>query len=83
MSRSDPGGAVEIYSLGIMSCSVCASDTLAHQEVCDIVNQLEPVSGDWQPSKDEYFHARSGEDQKKVGCVCESNPKRRHWLMEC
>ena len=76
-------GRVIIYSLGIFSCSVCADKELTHAEVCEVVNNLEPVSGDWHPSKDEYFHARSGESAYKVGCVCEINRNRRHWLMEC
>lgn len=77
---------VEAYSVGIMSASVCAVKELTCEEVCEVLNTISPtgISSEWQPTKDEFFAIKgAGGQQHKIGCVCESDAGRRHWLFEC
>ena len=71
---------IEIYSKGIITCSVCAPKRLSVKTVERVVNELEPtnISSKWKISKDKTF--RTGESNP---CVCENDPNRLHYLMEC
>lgn len=71
---------IEIYSHGIIACSVCAPKRLARRTVERVVNELNPtgIATKWKISKDEKF--RTGQTNP---CVCEDDPKRLHYLMEC
>jgi hypothetical protein len=73
---------VEVYALGMMSCSVCASNRLSIKEVEAIVNEIAPtgIKSQWRKSADTHF--KGGKYTNP--CECEEMPnQRRHILMEC
>lgn len=71
---------VEIYSNGIIHCSVCAPKTMPIQEVEAEVNRINPsgIQTHWRMSKDTHFSC--GETHP---CTCGDNSAKQHWLMEC
>lgn len=75
---------VDIYSNGIVHCSVCALKTMPIEEVVAEVNRINPtgISGAWQKSEDTHF-ASKGKDALTNPCQCEDDETRQHWLMEC
>lgn len=71
---------VEAYTVGLCYASVCAEGDLTGEEAASIYRHTDP-SGTrlgWVLSEDPNF--RTGQLN---GCVCEEDPSRRHWLLEC
>jgi hypothetical protein len=71
---------VEIYSSGLCCASVCAPKDMEGDQVADAVNAKRPtgISSRWEISEDKQF--KSGEPNP---CTCETDPERRHWLLNC
>lgn len=71
---------VNVYSIGPLSCSVCAEKNLTPDEVAQEVNQVSPAgtTHGWQISEDEKF--KGGNPNP---CVCEQDDDRLHYLLEC
>jgi hypothetical protein len=69
---------VEIYSEGLLSMSVCSK--LSPEETVARVNQINPsgTENGWQISSDKTF--RQGASNP---CVCEVDPDRKHYLLNC
>ncbi len=72
--------SVEIYSNGIVSCSVCAPTTMSREDVEVEVNARNPsgIRSSWSISKDEKF--ATGETNP---APCDDSDARVHYLMEC
>jgi hypothetical protein len=72
--------SIEVYSNGIVHCSVCAPAYMTAGEVESATNLKNPVgtSGEWKVH-DKPF--RSGEPNP---CRCSDKPNtHQHWLMVC
>ncbi len=72
--------SIDIYSHGIVYCSVCAPSELPIEEVTVHVNRENPttISTDWALSEDETFSG--GEPNPSP---CERGLERTHYLFEC
>ena len=71
---------VEVYSLGIVSLSCCASNDLTIEEITVKINTYHPtgIDSNWKLSKDKTF--ASGESNP---CQCEQDENRKHYLFNC
>lgn len=72
---------VTVYSMGPLSCSVCAPNDMTPKEVEADVNLNNPsgTMNGWKISTDSHF--RQG---KPNPCPCDQDPEnRRHFLMDC
>lgn len=71
---------VNVYGCGPFACSVCVPKGMPRETVEDEVNVINPtgISSPWTVSSSERFH--TGEEHPKV---CEHDPTRLHWLLEC
>lgn len=76
-----PEGKVHIYSNGIASCSVCATNDLSIKEITEEVNRISPtgISSKWALADDEFFDGQ----EKTNPCVCELDDNRKHYLFHC
>lgn len=73
--------SVAVYSLGLVSCSVCAPREMTRDEVEAAVNVAEPtgISSEWRVSDEPTF---SGGQPNP--CPCEQQPESHvHYLMHC
>lgn len=73
---------VEVYSRGIVHCSVCAPPEMSGDEVASHVEYATPAGTDlgWQVSKDATFSDGVTLNGGIVEC---HNGKTRHWLLDC
>jgi len=71
---------VEIYSRGIVSCSVCAINELSVEQVTQQVNIDSPtgIQSNWELAEDTHF-----KEGKTNPCECENDPNRKHYLFHC
>jgi hypothetical protein len=71
---------IDVYSLGFCTLSVCVPEGMTVEEITADVNKLHPtgISSEWSIAADPTFH--TGEPNP---CVCENDPRRRHYLMHC
>ncbi|MCE5225358.1 MAG: hypothetical protein LLG05_05800 [Porphyromonadaceae bacterium] len=72
---------VIVYSIGIMSVSICANNNLTIDEITDELNNRNPTGLDhgWEFAKDENFN-----EGKSNPCKCNHYPKtRKHYLFHC
>lgn len=74
----DPS-AVIVYAIGLCSCSACAPEDLDAKQVADAANKARPtgIASRWAVSRRPF---RSGQTNP---CACNTDPSRRHWLLEC
>lgn len=73
---------VEVYSSGLVSCSVCAPPNMAPEDVAQRVNELHPAGTDngWSISDDKHFADGKTENGGLVSC---HRGETRHWLLHC
>lgn len=73
---------VEIYSMGMLCCSVCAPADMGREEVERRVNEQSPsgTSNGWRISEDKFFSDGETENGGVVNC---SRGETRHWLLDC
>lgn len=73
---------VEIYSMGLLCCSVCAPAEMPREEVEKHVNEQSPAgtTHGWRISEDEAFSDGTTENGGIVDCY---RGRTRHWLLEC
>lgn len=71
---------VQIYSDGLVYCSVCAPKDMPIEEVTTEVNRQQPtgIASQWRLSEDKTF--RGGEPNP---CPCEADDTRIHYLFDC
>lgn len=71
---------IDIYSSGIVFCSICVPEDLTQLAIEEGVNNQLPLHGDlrWKVSKAPCF--RGGELNP---CKCPHTSGRLHYLMEC
>lgn len=71
--------SLEVYSMGVVYASVCARADMTQEEVEDLMNRLHPsgVESRWKVSPEKF---RTGEDNPSL---CNQDPARRHYLMNC
>lgn len=71
---------VEIYTWGLVHCSVCAPVDMDHEDIELRVNGLLPTGLDhgWYVSDDEKFAGG-----QLNGVECDMDTGRQHWLMSC
>ncbi len=77
----DKGNEVIPYSVGPLSASVCADNSLTPDEVERIFNLVSPsgTTNGWKISEDTYFA-----QGKPNPCPCDQHPEtRKHYLFEC
>jgi hypothetical protein len=72
-------GKISIYATGIFCCSACVPGDLSREQVEDEVNRVSlcGTAKGWTVSEDATFHGG-----QPMPCVCESDPTRKHWLLE-
>ena len=74
-------GTIEIYSgsEGLCYMGVCAPEALTTQEIEEAVITNSPAGtrNNWKLADEDF---RGGQ---KNGCVCNKDPKRRHYLLSC
>lgn len=70
---------INIYSNGIVHCSVCVDSSLIVPEIEELVNQenMTGINSKWKVSK-ENFKDGSPNPNK-----CEDDKNRKHYLMVC
>lgn len=80
MSIWNEDKTVEIYSMGMCFCSVCAPKEMDAFRLAKIVNEINPtgIESKWAMSTDPTF--KTGE---KNPCDCPETDKKQHWLMVC
>lgn len=69
------------YSVGLLTASVCAENSLTPQEVQDEFNKISPAGtmNGWKISDDTHF--REGATNP---CPCDTHPEtRKHYLFNC
>jgi hypothetical protein len=66
----------DIYSIGIVHCSVCVPEDATPEDVTYFVNATPPHS--WEISKEPFFAGGAPNP-----CPCNSGPGRLHYLMVC
>lgn len=71
--------SVQAYSVGICTASACAPADMAGEDVAHAVNGQHPTGvGPWKISDDPVF---SGGQPNP--CECNTDPGRKHWLLNC
>jgi hypothetical protein len=72
---------VEIYSLGLLCCSVCAPVEMTGAQVADEANRISPpgTQNGWSVSEDETFKDGTTVNGAIVECC---RGKTRHWLLD-
>ena len=70
----------EVYSAGILHCSVCVPKGWTTEQIEDFVNMDNPILGTciWEISEDKEFI--TGEPNP---CQCKDNNGKSHYLMVC
>ena len=73
---------VEIYSMGMLCCSVCAPAEMPREEVEKSVNEQSPAGTEhgWRISEDKTFSDGTTENGGIVDC---HRGHTRHWLLDC
>lgn len=76
-TKENPAVTVNVYSIGILACSVCAPPEMTREEVEKAVNAMNPtgVDSQWRVS-DEPFRTGEPNPLDVDGCG-------RHWLLVC
>ena len=71
---------IHIYSLGLLSCSVCVPKDMSRKEIEKKVNESEPtvIRSSWAISEEKSFGAG-----QSMPCVCEHDKARLHYLLHC
>jgi len=72
--------SVEVYSKGLVHCSVCVPKTLGDEAIAETVNKMNPTGIDsrWKVSADTTFADGSPNPNQ-----CEHLPGNKHVLMVC
>jgi hypothetical protein len=80
MSLWNEENTVEIYSMGMSQCSVCALVEMNPFRIAKIVNEMHPtgIESKWAMSTDTHFR-----DGQTNPCLCTEDKTRQHWLMVC
>jgi len=73
-------GQISVYSNGVVCCSVCAPATMSGEEVARRTNLVNPAGtrGGWSVSTERTFA-----DGTPMPAACNTDPGRRHWLLNC
>lgn len=71
---------ITVYNIGVCYASVCAPKDMLPQAVADEVNAQHPtdIQTPWRVSEDPHF--AGGQPNP---CVCEADPERLHYLLNC
>lgn len=71
---------VNVYAEGPLTCSVCAPADMTVEQIEAEVSNRDCGFGKtrWKKSSDTHFHT-----SETNPCVCEKDPTRRHYLLEC
>ena len=71
---------IDIYSSGLLYCSVCADKNQSIDDITTELNDINPtgISSKWKLSEDKTF--ASGESNP---CQCEHDSNRMHYLFIC
>ena len=72
---------VEVYSMGITSCSICVPKELTIKQIEEAANTLTPtnIGTDWKVSNDKFFNDGTTPMPK----VCEVDKDKKHYLLYC
>lgn len=72
--------SIDIYSLGLVYCSVCAAPEMGAEEVERAVNAKEPtgVGSDWTVADESFRTGEANPHLRECG-----QGERRHWLLSC
>lgn len=73
--------SIDIYSIGIISASVCAGNDATIEEITEHLNEEHPtgISSKWQLSQDKVF-----QDGHPNPCACDTYPDtKKHYLFTC
>ncbi len=74
-------GSIQIYSVGLVHCSVCVPASMSPDEIEVFVNTEMPtgIGSPWKVSKDAAFA-----DGTPNPCDCKDEPGvKKHYLMTC
>ena len=72
--------SIDVYSVGFVHCSACAPRDATPEEIRREADERSPtgLAHGWQISTDKTF--ANGDPMPRV---CEQNPDRLHWLLDC
>ncbi len=71
--------SIQIYSLGIVACSVCVPKDMPKEEIEKEVNLQSPtgIRSKWKIAKESF------KEGQKNGKPCDDDPNRKHYLLNC
>ena len=72
---------IEIYSNGIVHCSVCVPKGTDKKAIEEYVNEVSPtnISSDWKISEDKFF----SDQETPNPYQCNTDKDRIHYLLVC
>lgn len=72
---------IDIYSIGIVTCSVCVPKDATVEQIEKQVNKELPtgINSAWKVSKDTTFK----EKERTNPCQCDQDENRLHYLLNC